>query len=119
MFAEHLEKTFKPNELPQNEDLETEINKALKEPPQITQPIKFLTPKEIQNIMQADLNLRKAPGYDLITRRILKEMPRKGIVHLTTICNAIIRTGYFPVQWKVAQITMIPKPGKPLEEASS
>jgi hypothetical protein len=48
-----------------------------------------------------------------------KEMARKGIVHLTTICNAIIRTGYFPVQWKVAQIIMIPKPEKSLEEASS
>jgi hypothetical protein len=65
------------------------------------------------------LNPRKAPGYDLITGRMLKEMPKKGIVHLTTICNAIIRTGYFPVQWEVAQIIMIPKPGKPLEEASS
>jgi hypothetical protein len=49
----------------------------------------------------------------------LKEVPRKGIVHLSIICNVIIRTGYFPVQWKVAQIIMIPKPGKPLEEASS
>jgi hypothetical protein len=46
-------------------------------------------------------------------------MPRKGIVHLTTICNAVIRTGYFPVQWTVAQIIMIPKPGKLLDEASS
>jgi hypothetical protein len=46
-------------------------------------------------------------------------MPRKGIVHLPTICNAIIRKRYFPVQWKVAQIMMIPKPGKPLEEVSS
>jgi hypothetical protein len=46
-------------------------------------------------------------------------MPRKGIVHLTTICSAIIRMGYFLVQWKVTQIIMIPKPGKPLEEASS
>jgi hypothetical protein len=46
-FVGHLEKTFKPNELPQNEELETEINKALKEPLQITQPINFLTPKEI------------------------------------------------------------------------
>jgi hypothetical protein len=111
-FAVRLEKTFKPNELPQNEDLETEINKALKEPLQIRQPIKFCTPKEIQNIIQEDLNPRKAPGYDLITGTILK-------VHLTTICNALIRTGYFPVQWKVSPIIMIPKPGKPLEEASS
>jgi hypothetical protein len=70
-------------------------------------------------MIQEDLNPRKAPGYGLIIMRILKEMPRKGIVHLTTICNAIIGTRYFPVQWKVAQVIMIPKPGKPLEEASS
>jgi hypothetical protein len=41
-----------------NEAFETEINKALKEPLEVTQPIKFLTPKEIQNITQDDLNLR-------------------------------------------------------------
>jgi hypothetical protein len=69
--------------------------------------------------MQKDVNPNKASGYDLIIGRILKEMQRKGIVHLTTIWNAVIRTGYFPVQWKVAQIIMIPKPGKPPEEASS
>jgi hypothetical protein len=46
-------------------------------------------------------------------------MPRIGIGHLTTIRNSIIRTGYFQVQWKVAQIIMIPKPGKLLEQASS
>jgi hypothetical protein len=46
-------------------------------------------------------------------------MPRKGSVHLTTISKAIIRMGYFPVQWKVAQIIMIRKPGTPIEEASS
>jgi hypothetical protein len=46
-------------------------------------------------------------------------MPRKGVVHLTAICNAIIRMGYFSVQWKVVQIIMIPEPGKPLEETSS
>jgi hypothetical protein len=105
--------------LPQNEDLETEINKALKEPLQITQPIKFLTPKEIQNIIQEGINPGQVPGYDLITGRTLKEMSRKGIVHLTTICNAIIRTGYFAVQWKVVQVIMIPKPGEPLEKANS
>jgi hypothetical protein len=118
-FAGHLEKTFKSNDLPQNEGFKTETNKALKRTLQIIQPIKFLTLKEIRNIIQEDLSPRKAPGYDLITGRILKEMPTKGIVHLTTICNAIIRTGYFPVEWNLAQIIMIPKPGNPIEDASS
>jgi hypothetical protein len=46
-------------------------------------------------------------------------MPRNGIVHLTTVWNAIITMGYFPVQWKVTQIIVIPKPGKALGEARS
>jgi hypothetical protein len=117
-FAGCLGKSFKPNEVPQNEDLGKEINKALKEPIQITQPMKFLAPKEIQNIIQEDLNPSKAPGYDLITRTIVKEVPRKGTVHLATVCKAIIRRGYFPIQWKVAQTIMIPNPGKPLEASS-
>jgi hypothetical protein len=31
---------------------------------------------------------------------------------LTILFNAILRTGIFPDQWKVAQIILIPKPGK-------
>jgi hypothetical protein len=45
-------------------------------------------------------------------------MPRNGIGHLTIIYNAIIRTGNFPIQWKVAQITMIQRPGKLREKTS-
>jgi hypothetical protein len=65
------------------------------------------------------INKRILNNFKFKFWEILKEMPREGIVHLTTICNAIIRTEYFPVQWKVAQILMIPKPGKLLQEASS
>jgi hypothetical protein len=43
---------------------------------------------------------------------MLKEIPRKGIAHVTLICKAIIRTEYFSVQWKVAEIIMILKSGK-------
>jgi hypothetical protein len=41
-FVGYLEKIFKPNELPQNEDHETEINKAWKEPLQMTHPVNSL-----------------------------------------------------------------------------
>jgi hypothetical protein len=79
--------------MPQNQAFETEINKALEEPLQIIQPIQFCTHREIQKIIQGALSPRKAPGYDLITGRILKGMPRNGTVHLTCICNSIIRAG--------------------------
>jgi hypothetical protein len=81
--------------------------------------MKFLTSKEIQNIIQEDLNARKAPVYDPSASGNIERNAKKGIVYLTTICNAIIRKGYFPSQWKLAQIIIIPKPCKPLEEFST
>jgi hypothetical protein len=38
---------------------------------------------------------------------------------LTAIFNAVIRIGYYSVQWKKAQIMMILKPGKPMEQVTS
>lgn len=38
---------------------------------------------------------------------------------LTYLTNAVIRLKYFPAQWKVAQIILISKPGKPQHETTS
>lgn len=37
-------------------------------------------------------------------------------IQSSSLCNSIIGAGRFPTQWSVAQIIMIPKPGKPLQE---
>jgi hypothetical protein len=37
---------------------------------------------------------------------------------LTAMFNAVIRIGYYSIQWKIAQIMMILKPGKPTEEVT-
>jgi hypothetical protein len=58
------------------------------------------------------MRTKKAPGYDLITGRILKELPEVGLRAITLIFNSVMRTGYFPAQWKVSQIITILKPGK-------
>lgn len=55
----------------------------------------------------------------MINGKILKELPPIGIKLITIIFNAVLRTGYFPSQWKVAEIIMVPKPGKPSEQVSS
>lgn len=55
------------------------------------------------------LKNKKCPGYDNITAQILKQLFKKGIMLITAIFNAILRTGRFPAQWKIAQIIMIPK----------
>jgi len=59
------------------------------------------------------LNPKKAPGYDFITNQILQKLLEMGIKNITQLCNAVLRQGFFLSQWKMAQIIMIQKPGKP------
>jgi len=62
------------------------------------------------------LNPKKAPGYDLITGKILRELPASGYTYVTHLFNSMLRTGFVPSQWKVSVIKMIPKPDKnPME----
>lgn len=80
-----------------------------------TEPVTFnKVLSEIQN-----LNAKKATGYNLKTGRIFNELPYKGIRKLTHLFNASLRLQYVPMQWKIAQMIMIHKPGKFLSENSS
>ena len=65
------------------------------------------------------MRTRKALGYELITGRILKELPEVGLRAITLIFNSVMRTGYFPAEWKVSQIITNLKPGKPVDEVTS
>jgi hypothetical protein len=88
------------------------IHDFLEAPFQLDLPSKKIKINEVKMILKNNLNLKKAPGYDLITVKVLKELSEKGMKVLTIICNVILRTGIFPDQWEVAQIILIPKPGK-------
>lgn len=118
-FAEHLEKVFQPFPavIPHNE--EEEIHQYLQAPFQLSPPIKKIKASEVRQIISTNLNIKKAPGYDLISGKVLQELPPKGIKFITMIFNSVLRLCYFPSQWKVAQIILIHKPGKPTEETSS
>lgn len=112
-FAEHLENIFQPNEQQEDEVIiEEEIVQENEE-------IKLATPTEVKNEIKNNINPKKAPGFDLITGEVLKQLPRKGIVKLTNLINAAFRLKYVPRLWKVAEVIMIPKPGKPPHEATS
>jgi hypothetical protein len=54
-----------------------------------------------------------------MTGKTLKELPTLCIQYLTHLFNAILLRGYFATQWKVAQLILIPKPGKPPHQLSS
>jgi hypothetical protein len=61
-----------------------EIEKFLDALCQISLPIKAFSPKELSQIIKK-INEHKAPGYDLITGKILRKLPKKAIVLLTII----------------------------------
>lgn len=113
LFAEHLSEVFTP----QNNVPVQEVDQILGEPLQTHQTI-IITPKEIKEVI-GTLNPKKAPGIDLITAKMLKELPKKGLVKLLHIFNAILRLNYWPKPLKIGQIIMILKPGKNQTDVSS
>lgn len=116
LFATHLSDVFQPFSSNYNDK---DVSEFLSSPGQMDFPIKSTTNKEIKKLIKQFPNKKKTPGFDLITSKTFKELPLKAITQLRNIINAMFRVGYFPVQLKVAQIIMIPKPGKPLEDVKS
>lgn len=105
-FADLLEDTFKPNTNNCPDPTATEfINRDNK-------PIKKVTLKELKREIKYNLNPKKSPGFDLITGRVLKMLPTKGLQMLLILINATIRLTHVPDSWKIAEMIMIAKPGK-------
>ncbi|CAK1547668.1 unnamed protein product [Leptosia nina] len=117
LFADFLKDTFKPNE-PDIHHTEEEIDEILNRDQQLSMPLRPVTPAEVK-ITINNLKPKKAPGFDLITAEVLKNLPKKGIVLLTILFNAILRLQYFPRLWKVSVVNMVAKPGKPSTEVTS
>jgi hypothetical protein len=103
-FADHLQQVFTPYHLLNPTD--AEISAFLDVPCQMSLPIKPFSPKEVADAL-AQTNVSKAPGYDLISGKVLKELPKKAITLLTILYNSIRRLPYYPLQWKFAQIIMV------------
>lgn len=112
LFAAHLKNVFTPNQ--------TENPIALPEMTHVVDsvPVMFITPKQVSAAIKA-INIKKAPGWDQVNGKMIKELPVCGVMMLTFIINAIMRIGYFPSNWKVSTITMIPKPGKNVNRTDS
>jgi hypothetical protein len=70
-----------------------------------------LTLQEVRDVVHL-LNNKKSPGPDLITPKMLKELPKKGLLTLLYIYNGILRTHYWPETLKTAEIILLLKPGK-------
>lgn len=83
--------------------------------------IKRFTPLEIEIAQEIDkhLNSKKAPEIYEISYRVLKQLPHKAIVLLTYIYNASLKLEHVPAAFKVTEVIMLKKPGKPVEDVAS
>lgn len=61
MFANHLEKTFQPLTRQTAQENISPVNSGE------DYVIKPVTPKKVKNKIESNINIRKAPGFDLIT----------------------------------------------------
>jgi hypothetical protein len=98
---------------------EETINNVLNVPHQMALPMNKIRINEAKDVIQNKINPKQAAGYDLITGKILKELPQKGLRAITQIFNAILKIEYFLCQWKVGQTIMIAKPGKNPDDVTS
>lgn len=113
-FADHLAEVFQPN----SNEIDQDIEEELQSPLQMSLPIRKITANEIEKEIKKMKN-KKAPGQDLITTNILKQLPGHGIRFLQVLFNGILRLTHWPLQLKFAQIILIQKPGKPPTEVNS
>lgn len=113
LFADHLEEVFTP--LPANSNVDT-INTNNNS---CGADIPYVTLKEIKNMIKYHISEKKSPGYDLITGKIMKELPELALLKFQHIINACFKIRYVPKHWKIAEIIVIPKPGKPPTEVTS
>jgi hypothetical protein len=117
-FANHLATIFQPHlsiNHPNGEDAIAQLHET---PYQLEPLATRITRAEVQAII-SNLHPKKSSGYDLINGHILKALPPIGVQFLTQLFNAALLQGYFLAQWKVAQIILLLKPGKPPHELTS
>lgn len=117
-FANHLVNVFMPWDIENEPQHVQKVHQFLESPFQMDFPIKQFSIREVKSSL-CNTKPKKSPGVDLITGKILQELPENGYKLITFIYNAILRERYFPSQWKVSEIIMIHKPGKNPEEVSS
>jgi hypothetical protein len=93
IFAEHLSKCFTPHDIqPSASQLEI-VDSSLNSPLPMSLPAKNTSPGEIEHIIK-QLPIKKSPGHDLISNVITKNLPKKIIIFLSHIFNAIFRLSY-------------------------
>ncbi len=120
VFAKHFAKTSSNgNYSPQFQQKMQQHPKTPKQPMEEHLPINQNF--NMEELLTALNNKKKgsAPGLDLTSYQIIRQLPPKIKNILLKLYNLIYQTGQVPTDWKEALVIPIPKPGKPLGEPDS
>ncbi|GFU48784.1 RNA-directed DNA polymerase from mobile element jockey [Trichonephila clavipes] len=90
-------------------DVKSTLERFFSHPPPT--PISPTNPDEVAAYVNK-LKVRKTPGKDNITNKMIRNFPIKALIILTYLINKILLLRHFPNNWKIAVIFPIKKPGK-------
>lgn len=114
-FADSLQLQCRTNLEDADDDhmdlVERQVRKIARTIPADDDRIEPATHPEIQSVISA-LKIKKAPGPDGISNKMLKKLPDSATEFLTAMCNEVLRLRHFPRRWKTANVIFIHKPGK-------
>ncbi|GFU32819.1 RNA-directed DNA polymerase from mobile element jockey [Trichonephila clavipes] len=109
--ADSLQKQFEPNTDVENPrfsaHIQRKVQRFLDSP--TCMDLEKTSPSEIQGFIKY-LKPNKSPGIDLITNRILKNLPTKFIIFIALLFNMLLENCYFPKSWRMAWMIPILKP---------
>ncbi|GFW81460.1 probable RNA-directed DNA polymerase from transposon X-element [Trichonephila clavipes] len=114
VIAHSLEKQFHLNDIhnPRKDEIITSVVDAYMDSNiNNTDIIPPTLPSEIIQIIKK-IKIKKCPGRDGITNKMLKKLPRLTIFKITNIINNMLTLRYFPMSWKTAVVIPILKPDK-------
>ncbi|GFU51515.1 probable RNA-directed DNA polymerase from transposon X-element [Trichonephila clavipes] len=115
LIATTLKDNFTQNARPNNHNstIDSDVTSTLENffslPPSI--PICPTNPVEVSDYIKK-LKIRKTPGNDNITNKMIRNFSLKALIILTFLINKILIFRHFPKHWKIAIIFPIKKPGK-------
>ena len=113
-FGEHFEKTFSDSSDKNfdNDWLNKVNNDILSSDIQLDyNNLITITTVEIDKVIKG-LKVNKSSGYDQISNKMLKNLPKEFIQILKILFEKSLNTGTLPDDWKHAVITLVPKPNK-------
>ncbi|GFV46928.1 RNA-directed DNA polymerase from mobile element jockey [Trichonephila clavipes] len=115
VIADSLQKQFEPNTEAENDRFTARTQRKIKrflDAPTCLDLEKTI-PGEVQEYIKK-LKINKSPGLDLITNRILKNLPLKFVLFIVMVFNLLMENCHFPKNWKTAVVVPILKPKIPM-----